>query len=1004
MFKVSTIPPEKPFLRTLARELAHAAGDDPCGLAADMVLLPSVRACASLRHLLLEESGRDAVLLPEVLTPGRLVSVLAERLPATGPASVPKQLRAAVLTPELAGLPWLGRHPESAAGLAEELVDLFDELRRHGIDPVRPAEQGADGELFDRDLGRVAKAWELYRRRSPRDDLDIELETIAAAAKRWPGPPIGRLTVAGFISLDPAAAGLMRAAAAAAGESRLVMTAAEGEGPVSRLFLASFGDRDAETHPSAPARATEALLTGEKAPELGRDRRPYRDRIADLEDVAGAFAEGILPQLVPCSDPEAESREIAARVIRRLRRDPRSRICVASADRGLAARVAAQLRDAGLTNIDDTGGAPLATRAEGRLAWNLLRAATSDLHHEPLLEVLTHPDVDFGRRRNDFSRMVLRFEKHVLHGEIAPGGLDGYRGLADRKDASPHERKLTGGNPRWRPFVESFAPAFSGLLDLAGRRSASCSEMVDELRRAWAAAAPGRPLDSAAGEGPDRSRGLVELAALLERISAASAALPRMPLSEFAAMLSRLMARAEVRQHRPAFLPVQITGLLEARLEEYDLLILGGMSEDIYPGRGGRPLFLGQRWRRRAGLRDWRLRLGEQADLFLRLLHNGDEVAVTWPREKDGRQVLPSPLISRLTIGLDDDSRPRTASPAALFRPEAADAEALEAGQRDFLAEGPAPALHVRPRKPKRLSHSSLSVFRECPYRYLLERGFGLREEEEILEDLRARDVGQTAHLIMSDFLSADGAGRAALAAGDEQAARRDLERVARGHFRGRHGSLPQLALWENSFLALADDIVSFELERAAAWRPAALEAGFGFTLGQLHDWLGSPDDPAPRDDESEMRLEGRIDRLDMALDGSAAMVIDYKTGAPPTAADVRERRELQLPIYAIAALIGGGDLPPAPAVAGGAYYRLGGDAPGFSRLQLEKDADLKEMGATVLAVALEALRCDGPFPLAPGEWGAADPKACAYCPFRGVCRYDERRLEFAAAAPGGER
>ncbi len=1004
MFQIAIIPPEEPFLRYLARRLIADAGCDPCGLASDLVLLPSIRACASLRHLLLEESGENSLLLPTALTPGRLRQELAARTPETGPAAVPAGLRASVLAPALAKLPWLRSHPESATGLAEELVDLFDELRRHGIDPAKPAGEDQDaGDPLARDLDRVAEAWLLYREMVPRDDIDIEVELVRAAAAGWPDLTIGRLVVAGFVTMTPTTTVLLRAAAEKADKALLVMTGAEGDGPLSRLFTASFGDLDAETHPAHPAARTVAALTRVETPERGRDKRSYRERIDGLGDIAGLFDQAGFPRLAPCSDPESESREIAAKVIERLRLDPRSRIAVASPDRGLARRVAAQLRDAGLTNIDDSGGSPLSTHAEGRLAWFLLRAATTDLNHEALLEVLTHPDVDFGRPRGDFSSQVLGFEKHVMHGEIAPGGLDGYRRLADRKIEKSRTPELKRAAQKSRQFIEAFAPAFTGLAELAGRSRIACADIVAELRRAWNIAAPEKPL---AGEDDTESgsaQGLVELARLLDEIDAAASVLPEMSLADFSALLSRLMARVEVRSHRPAFLPVRITGLLEARLENYDLLILGGMSEDVFPGRETRPLFLGQAWRRKAGLRDWRRRLGEQADLFQRLLHNGSEVVLTWPLEKDGRRTLPSPMISRLTLGLDTEDLPRIAAGAPLYRKQIPDTAALSARQKEFIAEGAAPRLHGARPGIEKVSHSSLSVFRACPYRFLLERGFGMREEEEILDELRARDVGQTAHLIMKDFLAPGSEGRTAIENGDEQVAAATLTRIARENFGREHGALPQLALWEKSFLKLVDDIVASEIERAPAWRPAALEASFCFTLGDLHAWLDSPADIELDGAESAVEMTGRIDRIDLATDGSgAAMVIDYKTGKPPNPKEVAEQRDLQLPIYAIGTLIGAGKTPAASSIAGGAYYGLFADGVGCAKPQLADDSDLHDQGRTILATALAAVRCDGPFPLVPDEWGEADPKACAYCPFRGVCRYDERLLDPASAADGG--
>ena len=132
MFTRHTLPIHEPFLPGLARRLLDVCGD--C-LPRALVLLPSTRACESLRHALLEASGSDGLLLPRVTTPGSLVDDLADRLGDTSPVDVPGDLRAAVLAPRLSTLDWLQDQPGAAAGMAEQMVRLFDELRRHELDP-----------------------------------------------------------------------------------------------------------------------------------------------------------------------------------------------------------------------------------------------------------------------------------------------------------------------------------------------------------------------------------------------------------------------------------------------------------------------------------------------------------------------------------------------------------------------------------------------------------------------------------------------------------------------------------------------------------------------------------------------------------------------------------------------------------------------------------------------------------------------------------------------------
>jgi hypothetical protein len=78
--QVVPLPLSEPLLETIAAELSArlpgAAHGDYSGA---LVLLPSTRACRTLGQLVFEASGREAVLLPRILTPRNWRSRLRPR-------------------------------------------------------------------------------------------------------------------------------------------------------------------------------------------------------------------------------------------------------------------------------------------------------------------------------------------------------------------------------------------------------------------------------------------------------------------------------------------------------------------------------------------------------------------------------------------------------------------------------------------------------------------------------------------------------------------------------------------------------------------------------------------------------------------------------------------------------------------------------------------------------------------------------------------------------------
>jgi hypothetical protein len=159
---------------------------------------------------------------------------------------------------------------------------------------------------------------------------------------------------------------------------------------------------------------------------------------------------------------------------------------------------------------------------------------------------------------------------------------------------------------------------------------------------------------------------------------------------------------------------------------------------------------------------------------------------------------------------------------------------------------------------------------------------------------------------------------------------------------------------------------------------------------------FGGPDDPLGPAELAggELRLQGRIDRIDVSADGGEAIVYDYKgKGAPPQARWV-EDANLQVGLYLLA-------LPALLDVeaVGGLYQPLGRDDDGRPRGLLLEGADpgltsvskdrlapeeFEALLQQVLDAALEAVRGIRSGALVP------DPTSCAYrggCAHPTICR-----------------
>jgi ATP-dependent helicase/nuclease subunit B len=1050
-------PPLEAVAAELCRRLPGAARGD---FTAALVLLPSARACRTLGQLLFERAGLPAVLLPRILTPAQLATEAATALGLLPPVPPPASAnRALVLAHELVARDWLTGPPETAPGLAQELVRAFDEIRRHRLadlllapDRVEAAlacleVRDAEVRAVEAELRSLVDAWQAYRARVPRDDVDTQvlladrLEAPAPGAGAWPPPGVRLAVAAGFTRLDPVTSAPLRAALAAATGS-LVIVGSDAD-PLTQRLVATWDPREARGGPLAPARRAALLLgaapdtfgaeAGDAPPTaIGAAAAPaaapapaLRERLAALEGALPPLvkpAPGAALACLACGNAEHEAAVIADLVVSRLREPDgaTARVAVAVPDRRLAARVCARLRDAGL-DVDNTHGEPLSAQPAGLLLRFALRAALTRLRGEAVLELLAHPYVELPAPGGNHGLWTLRLERLLRSDEAFQGGHESLL-LRAREHDEAARAVLRRASDGLEAFVAAIGDALAPLLAIGARGPARWADHLAALRRCWELLAPGFP------PGPAAERAdVIAGTRLLDSLAADAALLPPVTAAAFAADLGRALTGALAPPHRDPGLGLLVTGHLEARLERFDLLVVGGLADGALPRRPARPAFLGRRAREALGLPGRRDSLDADAELFLRLLHGAPRVVLTWPGEDDRGPVLPSPLVDRLLLvhGLaPGDAAVRADAPVA-WRPQASATGnvAAAAAQRAFLAEPqPAPLLAAA-RPVERLGWSALRLWRECPYRFLLERRFALRREEDVQREFGRREYGSRAHEALRLFLRPDGAGYAALAAGDADAARRAFEHAATVAFAADAGAQPDRVLWREAYLAAAQPVVALELERFATWRPVGFEIPFELTLARLLAWLRGQlqdgDDAAAAllatlpvalpPAAAAIVLDGRIDRLDTAVaDPSRVAVLDFKTGDLHARRDVERGEELQVTLYAAAVAAGAVAVPAAdgPVAVGdriveGAYYALAGGKSGVGpRVDLPDLAGpgralLLDGAARLVRLACEAAAPAGPFPLIPRAQGGErlSRLPCDICDWRGVCRLEEADL-----------
>ncbi len=352
---------------------------------------------------------------------------------------------------------------------------------------------------------------------------------------------------------------------------------------------------------------------------------------------------------------------------------------------------------------------------------------------------------------------------------------------------------------------------------------------------------------------------------------------------EWRRWLNRQLELAEFRDNGVTS-PVVLTQLSLTRLREFDAVVLTGCDALHLPGADASSEFFNQAVRAQLGLptREWRLaQIGEDLS---GLLSRSGNVLVTWQEIRDGERNVLSPMFERLdvfhqlawNISLDV---PQMEGLLQLAQVAAPDSRPLPA-----LTSSPAPVVDA-PRLPSRISASGYNSLVACPYQFYGRYVLGLREPEEVREEMEKRDYGEYVHRALRRFHGrfplCSNVARGVL----ENALRKISDQVFRGATEGSYLSHAWALRWRGNIPAYLD----WQLEREQqGWRFLAAESARAITI--------------VLPDGSTLCLEGRLDRID-ARDSdqqTALAVVDYKTSAAAGLSKLVDEpgENVQLPVY----------------------------------------------------------------------------------------------------------
>lgn len=891
--EVRTINAGQPFVDVLAAGIRARVGDDPADLAAVTVLLPTRRACRSLAEAFLRISGGKPLLLPRLTPLGDVdeEEVLIEGWHGLGaggedglslPPAISGMRRQLLLTRLIMARDKADGTPEQAARLAQELARLLDQVHTERLDfsrlPALVTEKTfADHWRVTLDfLEILTDAWpKILNAEGVIDPADRRNRLLDSRAALWrQSPPPNWIIAAGSTGTIPATADLLDTVA------RLPRGAVVLPG----LDRAADDDVWNALEPHHPQYGMARLLE-----RIGVERRAVGDWSDGAPDLELSRRDGVLHgalrpaaagggavpsgdemraalsglSRVDCPGPREEAAVIGL-AMRRVLEQPGRTAALVTPDRRLARRVAVELRRWDIA-VDDSAGRPLAETPIGALLRLCAQVAASDLAPVPLLALCKHPLVAGGRQRAEFRHLARRLEISVLRGPRPAAGIDGLR------------RALADDTPELRAFVDNVGVRLAPLR----KRFQSPATSLVALVKAHIDAAEGLA-ETAETPGAEILWGGDDgdaAAAFVSEIIETGEALGEIAPQHYPALFETLLTGRVVRPRYGAHPRLFIWGLLEARLQRADLMILGGLNEASWP-----PEIEASPWMSRPMMSDFGLpsperRIGLTAHDFVQGFA-APEVMLTRAERIEGAPTVPCRWLRRLDNLIErvggGDLRFAAATPWLDW------ANALDTPSTPRPAQPPRPTPPVETR-PDKLSVTAIETLIRDPYAIYAGRILRLRPLDRLDADPGAADRGTIIHDTLDRFL------RDFPAALPDNAEAR-LQELGREVFDSHLARPGVRAFWWPRFVRIARWFVANEhRRRVAGFETVATEAEGALEIIGGH---------------RPFTLTARADRIDRRADVGLA-IIDYKTGQPPSDKQIAAGLTPQLPLEAAIALAG---------------------------------------------------------------------------------------------------
>lgn len=887
----------------LAKKFSRIYADNPLELANVLFLLPNRRACVSLRDAFVRDNGLKPSILPqivpiadadedEIFLNGSANSEVLRQLPP----AIDNYERLFLFTRLIISKPAEYGLPEmtfaQAFALAQDLAKLMDvfyneQLSFDGLKNLVPEQYAVHWQETLNFLQIISKYWpQILQERGLCDMVNRKNALLKAQAEIWQNnKPSGQIVAAGITALFPGLKQLLKT----------IKNLPNGEiyfyGLDKQLEDEAWEQAD-ESHPQYELKqlleflqisrfevkdavkphnaAREKLVSEMMRPALST--LEWRSLSAD--SLPSEATENL--HLITTEDMGQEASAIAV-IMRDTLNTASKTAALVTTDRNLARRVAAEL-ERWQIKIDDSAGKPLHLTPVGIYLRSILEVLEADFSDSSVLALLKSP---FIRLNSDLASVRRRVRDYELALRTPA-----YSGI---KKEIPEKllQDVVLLKQNIRPLAELYANPQADFTVLL-QTHLQVAEALSGSKNGGG--------DKVLWRGDDGRKA----AALFSKVLPQLKVLEQIDPKQYAAVLTRLMATETVRPLYGTHPRLKILGPIEARFNQYDVVIIGEVNEGVWPVLPSSDPWMSRPMKKDFGMPLPEKAIGVMAADFCQLMC-APEVYLTRAKRVTGTPMNKSRWLLRLETVLKAYGKEAETLLDYKYT-SLARLQDTPAVQDKIVVPAPKPPIESRPR---RLSASWLERLICDPYSVFAAKILRLKQLDAPDKDLSFADYGNLIHGILEEFntkfpqeLPSD--------------AREQLINIGLNKFQSAEISAELRAFWWPSFLKTVDWVLAQE----AICRPDIKQI-YNEVEGQME--FAAPAGP--------FIAEARADRLNFNKDGSID-IIDYKTGSIRSNKQVHAGYAPQLPIEGLIAASGGfsknGRKIPTGKVNKLSYWRLG--------------------------------------------------------------------------------